>query len=61
MPDYYFIFDEFIGQELAALWNFVSAYPVHIEFYSRVDNPFGHPAQIFGRMRTVRMRVDGLE
>jgi len=61
VPDYFFIFDEFIGHELAALRNFVSAYPVDIEFYTRVDTPKGLPEQIFGRMRATRLVVDGID
>jgi hypothetical protein len=60
IPEYYFIMDEFIGEELAAMRNFVSAYPVDIEFYSRVDNQAGAPVQIFGRLRATRMIVDGV-
>jgi O-methyltransferase len=60
VPDYFFIMDEFIGQELAALRNFVSAYPVEIEFYTRVDSPSGHPIQVFGRLRATHMVVDGV-
>jgi len=60
IPEYYFIMDEFVGQELAAMRNFVSAYPVDIEFYTRVDSSTGHPVQIFGRLQATWMVVDGV-
>jgi hypothetical protein len=60
VPEYYFIMDEFMGHEMAATRNFVSAFPVDLEFYSRVDNKTGHPSQIFGRMRATKMVVDGV-
>jgi hypothetical protein len=60
IPEYFFIMDEFIGHELAALRNFVSAFPVDIEFYTRTDSPTGHPVQIFGKLRATHMFVDGV-
>jgi hypothetical protein len=59
IPEYFFIMDEFSGQEMAAVRNFVSAYPVDIEFYTRVDSASGHPTQIFGKLRKTPMFVDG--
>jgi Macrocin-O-methyltransferase (TylF) len=60
IPEYFFIMDEFIGEELAAMRNFVSAYPVDIEFYTRVDNKNGHPSQVYGKLRATQMIVDGV-
>jgi O-methyltransferase len=57
LPEYFFIFDEFMGQELAALRHFVTAFPVEVEFYSRVDNPRERPVQVFGRLRVTEMVV----
>lgn len=58
IPEYFFIFDEFAGQELAAVRHFTMAYPVEVEFFTRVDSQTGHhPVQIFGKLRAVEMVV----
>jgi O-methyltransferase len=57
LPEYFFIFDEFMGHELAALRNFVTAFPVELEFYSRVDSPKERPVQVFGKLRVIEMVV----
>ncbi len=59
LPEYFFIFDEFFGEELLAMKNFVSAYPVEFEFFSRVENTAGLPIQLFGRLRNIEMVVNG--
>src|ERR1700730_2222467 len=48
VPEYYFIFDEFMGEELIALHDFSGAFPVEIEFICQT-NKGSYPAQIFGR------------
>ena len=52
ITEYYFIFDEFHNEELIALYDFVSAYPVDIEFYatSTYKSIHEHPIQIFGKL-----------
>jgi O-methyltransferase len=60
LQEYYFIFDEFIGEELAAMMNFVYSYPVHVEFYTQTNNVNGDPIQVFGRLRSTLMVVDGI-
>jgi len=59
IPQYFFIFDEFFGEEMMALKNFVSAYPVEFEFFSRVQNTAGQPIQLFGKLRNIEMVVNG--
>jgi hypothetical protein len=51
IPEYFFVFDEFVGEEIVALADFMSAYPVSIESFSRTDNSVGYPVQLFGRLR----------
>jgi O-methyltransferase len=60
IPEYFFIMDELMGQEMAAMYNFSSAYPVDVEIYTREDNSHGHPAKIFGRVRATHMIVNGV-
>jgi hypothetical protein len=60
LPEYWFIFDEFNGHEMAAMWEFVRTFPVEVEFLSEVRVPDGEPAQVFGRLRATRMVVDGI-
>jgi hypothetical protein len=61
LPEYFFIFDEFMGHELAATRQFVLAYPVEIRFLRQVKSSLDVPAQVFGYMRRTRMVVDGVE
>jgi hypothetical protein len=49
IPEYYFLFDEFMSDEVIALHDFSRAYPVEIEFLCRTDRRF--PPQIFGRLK----------
>jgi hypothetical protein len=52
IPEYYFVFDEFLGEEIIALNDFSSAHPVELEFLCQT-NAGGYPNQVFGRMRQV--------
>ena len=45
---YYFIFDEFMGDELLALDDFSRAFPVELEFLCSAGT---YPAKVFGHMR----------
>src|SRR5436190_16155769 len=45
---YYFIFDEFMGDELLALDDFSRAFPVDLEFLCSAGE---YPVKVFGRMR----------
>jgi hypothetical protein len=53
IPQYYFVFDEFMSEEIVALHDFWRAYPTVLEFHSQT-NAGGYPAQIFGSLRKVR-------
>jgi O-methyltransferase len=59
IADYYFIFDEFMSQEIVALHDFCLAYPVELSFLSQT-NSGGYPTQIFGRMRRVEFTRIGI-
>jgi len=54
VPEYYFIFDEFSGDEVTAMFDFSRAYPVDFEFFAAVREPnfdyFPAPRQLFGRL-----------
>ena len=52
ISEYYFIFDEFMSEEILALHDFCLAFPVELSFLSQT-NSGGYPTQIFGRMRRV--------
>jgi O-methyltransferase len=57
IPEYYFIFDEFHNEELIALYDFVAAYPIDIEFYAATNNIHGQPMQIFGKLRNAPLVI----
>jgi hypothetical protein len=52
VPDYYFVFDEFMEHELVALYDFSRAFTVEIELVAQT-NVGGHPAQTFGHIRRI--------
>jgi len=47
---YYFIFDEFMGDELLALDDFSRTFPVELEFLCSAGE---YPVKVFGRMRRI--------
>lgn len=51
-PDYYFLFDEFMSEEIIALDDFAAAFPVDIEFLCQT-NAGKMPSRVFGRVRRV--------
>ena len=59
VADYYFMFDEFPGDEAAALHDFAKAYPVKFEFYActKRDEAAAVPVQVFGHMRRVEFAL----
>jgi hypothetical protein len=56
LNEYYFIFDEFCGQEIIALYDFSRAFPVSIEYLCQT-NVEGYPNRIFGRLKRTQMVV----
>lgn len=64
IPEYYFIMDEFYGEELIALHDFSEYCPISVEFFSqmpggfREKQGFSPPHKIFGRLRNVEMVVE---
>jgi hypothetical protein len=57
IPEYFFVMDEFVDDELVALADFMSGFPVEVEFFSRTDNSVGYPVQVFGHLRATKMVV----
>jgi hypothetical protein len=53
---YFFIFDEFVFDEVVALHDFSLAFPVDIEFLANTD-VHGLPAQSFGAIRRIEFRL----
>ena len=53
IPDYYFIFDEFTPDEIVAMYDFVQAYPVDLEFKACTQDEHLQPLQVFGHLRRV--------
>jgi hypothetical protein len=52
IADYFFLFDEFMSEEVIALYDFSLAYPIEFEFLSQT-NPDRLPTQIFGRVKRI--------
>ena len=52
IADYFFMFDEFMSEEVIALYDFSLAYPIEFEFLSQT-NPDRLPTQIFGRVKRI--------
>lgn len=59
IPQYFFIMDDFIQDDLSALFDFALAYPIEIEFLAQTRGPGepSRPNQVFGRMRRVEFSV----
>ncbi len=57
--EYFFIFDEFFGEELIAMTDFMSAYPIEVELFACVETGVGMPIQVFGKLRNIPMVVEG--
>lgn len=57
VPEYHFIFDEFMSEEVVALYDFARAYPIELEFLCQT-NAGKYPSQVFGRLRRVAFAPD---
>jgi hypothetical protein len=59
--EYYFIMDDFIHDEVIALRDFASGFPVRLEFFAQTrgggDRP--NPDQVFGHMKRIEFELDG--
>ena len=49
LSEYYFLFDEFMSDEIIAFHDFTQAYPVDFEFLCRTSD--AAPRQVFGRLK----------
>jgi O-methyltransferase len=56
IPDYYFLFDEFVPSEIVAMYDFARAYPVAFEFFACTVDDRDRPLQLFGRLRNAVFR-----
>lgn len=56
VPEYYFICDEFLYDEVVALGDFINAYPVRLEFLAqtRGGGERANPDQVFGKLTRCR-------
>ena len=57
VPTYYFIMDDFSHDEMIALHDFASSYPVTIEWLAKRLNPRNIPVQMFGKMQRTEFRL----
>ncbi len=59
--DYYFIMDDFIYDEVIALRDFMSAFPVEIEFFAQTRGGGSppNPDQVFGHMKRTEFELNG--
>jgi tetratricopeptide (TPR) repeat protein len=60
LPDYYFIMDDFLQDDVAALFDFASAYPIELAFIAqtRGGGPTPMPGQVLGRMRRTEFAIN---
>lgn len=57
VTEYYFMFDEFVTDEVVALHDFASACPIELEFFGAVEHEDA-PLQTLGRLRNTAFAVD---
>jgi len=57
IPEYYFMFDEFMSEEIIALHDFSLAFPVNLQFLCQT-NAGGSPSQVFGKLRRVNSHYE---
>ena len=57
IPEYYFMMDDFIHEDVVALHDFSRAYPVEVEFFAQTRGGGGNPDQVFGRLRRVSFEL----
>jgi O-methyltransferase len=60
LPEFWFIFDDFIHDDIVALYDFTSTYPVEMEFlaHTRGGGDPPHPDHVFGRLRRTTFDPD---
>lgn len=59
LAEYFFMFDDFIYDEVIALRDFCAAFPVDIEFFAQTKGggQRPNPDQVFGHMRRIRFEL----
>jgi macrocin-O-methyltransferase TylF-like protien len=60
LEDYYFLMDDFIHDEIIALRDFMSGFPVRLEFFAQTkgggERP--NPDQVFGHVRRIELELE---
>ena len=59
VPEYYFIMDDFFQDDMIALHDFTTAYPVKLEWIAHRKNQANLPTQVFGMMKRIAFQIDG--
>lgn len=57
VPEYHFFFDEFMPDEIVAMYDFTSAYPVEFEFVAATEDQHRRPEQVYGRIKNTRLQL----
>jgi hypothetical protein len=60
VPEYYFLFDEFVPNEIVALFDFARAYPVDLKFFAATEAERQTPHQVFGHLKKSSVRQTSL-
>lgn len=58
IPRYFFMMDDFVQDDVIALYDFAAAYPVAIEFFAQTIGGNNNPDQVFGRMTRIPLTID---
>ena len=56
VPNYYFMFDEFMPDELVAFYDFIAAYPVKFEFTGATLDEHQRPVQLVGHLQRTTLK-----
>jgi hypothetical protein len=59
LPEFYFIYDEFVQDEVVALHDFSSAFPVELQFFActGADGKSNSPQQLFGFSKNIPFKI----
>ena len=57
VPEYHFFFDELMPDEVVAMYDLVSAYPVEFEFFAATEGEHQIPQQVYGRLKNTPLQL----
>jgi hypothetical protein len=57
IPDYHFIMDDFVHDEMLALTDFSKSFPIELTWIADMPNSAGYPVKTFGRMRRTALVI----